>query len=69
MMSSIGASSQHGTGGPGEYKTGRRGEERRADEVKNVQIRREESKSFLFAADKTSHAENPEHSSKNPWNY
>lgn len=50
----------------------KQGEEERRGElmkVKNVQIRREESKSFLFAADKTSHAENPEHSSKNPWNY
>lgn len=46
-------------------------EERRGELMrgKNVQTRREESKSFLFAADKTSHAENPEHSSKNPWNY
>lgn len=50
----------------------KQGEEERRGElmkVKNVQIRREESKSFLFAADKTSHAENPKHSSKNPWNY
>lgn len=35
---------------------------------RNVQTRREESKSFLFAADKAGHAENPEHYSKNPWN-
>lgn len=38
-------------------------------EEKNVQTRREESKSFLFAADKPGHAENPEHYSKDPWNY
>lgn len=38
-------------------------------EGKNGQTRREESKSFLFAADKAGHAENLEQYSKDPWNY
>lgn len=41
MMSSIGTSSQQGTGGPGEYKTERRGEER---EWKKKMYRLEEKK-------------------------
>lgn len=44
-------------------------EEERRDKRKNVQIRKEEIISFLFAADEVHYAENSRHSSKNSWNY